>query len=165
MKLPNYDQLSVSDVLSYDPQTGVLTWKVNVGKARVGDVAGGPLKKGGHLTVGFKGRRYLAHRLAWLMHYGAWPVGDVDHKNGNPVDNAIENLRDVAHVVNTQNIREAHKGSAVPLLGVSRTKGGKYVAQLVAHGKRVLHRTFDTAEEAHAAYLEAKRRAHAGCTI
>jgi len=45
-------------------------------------------------------RKFLAHRLAWLMHYGKFPDFTIDHINHNPGDNRISNLRDVPLVEN-----------------------------------------------------------------
>ena len=164
MILKGYSSMNLLDVLSYNPMTGAFTWKVNVGRAYVGDVAGTVNNRAGALVIGFKGKRILAHRLAWFVHYGIWPKGDIDHINGNAKDNRIDNLRDVSHAVNTQNIRKAHKDNRSGLLGVSKA-GKRYLAQLNHKGERVLCKLFDSPEEAHSAYVSKKRELHEGCTI
>jgi hypothetical protein len=46
-----------------------------------------------------------AHRVLWALHYGTWPVGELDHINGDPADNRIVNLREVTRKVNARNTK------------------------------------------------------------
>lgn len=50
-------------------------------------------------------RHYNAHRVIWFYHTGEWPEGEIDHINGVPADNRIENLRVVTSTQNSKNIR------------------------------------------------------------
>lgn len=152
------------ELLHYDPKTGVFTWRVDKGqRARAGNAVT-CTRTDGYMSVHFDGRHHKLHRLAWLHHYGVWPSGETDHKNGNHANNRIDNLRDIPHAMNMQNRRKARAGSAIGLLGVSR-KNGRFVAQLMIAGKQQHLGMFDTPELAHAAYLEMKRKVHAGCTL
>jgi len=91
-------------LLAYDPETGVLTWKVSRGKARVGAAAGSISGSCGYREVGIIcGRLYKAHRIAWALHYGEWPAGQIDHENHIRDDNRITNLRDVTSAENLRN--------------------------------------------------------------
>ena len=103
----------------------------------------------------------LLHRLIAQV---SDPAVRVDHIDGNRANNAIANLRDVTRSVNHQNLRRARSDSAHGFLGVSPFFG-KWKARITVN--RVFQHlgVFDTPEEAHAAYLEAKRRLHVGCTI
>ena len=56
------------------------------------------------MAVRFEGKRRAAHRLAWFLHYGYWPDCDIDHKDGNPSNNRISNLRLCDAQTNTFNI-------------------------------------------------------------
>ena len=47
--------------------------------------------------------KYYGHRLAWLLHYGTWPEGVIDHINRDKTDNRISNLRDTTTQVNNLN--------------------------------------------------------------
>jgi hypothetical protein len=109
---------------------------------------------------------YKAHRLAWLFVYGHHPIHEIDHINGNPMDNRIQNLRDVPHRVNAENKRKAGRTTYSGLLGAHYHKNsGRYASNIKANGKQICLGYFSTAEEAHAVYVEAKRRIHEGCTI
>lgn len=120
----------------------------------------------GYMEIRIERRSYLEHRLIWLWVYGEWPSGEVDHINGKRCDNRIENLRDATRTINQQNRRRAQSNNKVGLMGVSFHKGnGRYQAQIQSGGKRMTLGYFDSAAEAHACYLDAKRRLHAGNTI
>ncbi len=49
------------------------------------------------------GRNYYAHIVIWALHYGEWPTHEIDHEDGNRLNNCISNLRDVTHQKNMQN--------------------------------------------------------------
>ena len=89
------DDVSYKDLLDYDPNTGVFTWKIKTSsKAMPGTVAGW-LDKDGYRCVTILGKKLKAHRLAWWWVHGEWPPKHIliDHKNRNPADNRIDNLR------------------------------------------------------------------------
>lgn len=152
-------------MLSYDPNTGEFRWLKAPGQRSdlIGSVAGG-LGLDGYKKIRVDSTLYQAHRLAWLHHYGVHPNDDIDHINGVKTDNRIENLRDVPHAVNMQNIRRAHRDSSTGLLGV-KVVGGRHFAAIKLDGKAISLGGYDTAGEAHAAYVDAKRRLHEGCTL
>ena len=154
------------EILNYDPETGVFTWRVQRSNIAKGAIAGW-VKKGGYIGIGVDGRMYSAHRLAWLYTHDELSTDDIDHINGVTSDNRIDNLRNVPRQVNMQNQRRPQKGSLSGYLGVGYDKRrGKYVARIKsAAGKRKHIGEFSTAEEAHSAYVQAKRREHKGCTI
>ncbi len=152
------------EILHYDPETGEFRWRVKSAKRiKVGDRTGRK-NVNGYLEIGAFGRLYKAHRLAWLYVHGKWPDGVIDHMNGDNSDNRICNLRDVTLSVNMQNLRHARAGTKSGLLGVAAHKD-KWKALIKANGKQLVLGRFDTPEAAHAAYVEAKRRLHPGCTI
>lgn len=82
MAKANLTAARLRELLEYDSATGAFHWKVNRGqKARIGSVAGwtDPF---GHVHIHVDGRRFLAHRLAWLHVHGEWPKLNIDHKFG-----------------------------------------------------------------------------------
>lgn len=111
-------------------------------------------------------RFYFAHRLAWFYVHGEWPKGHVDHINGNRDDNSAGNLRDVSPTVNAQNLRKARSDNKSGLLGVCWVERVKrWKAQINVHGAHLTIGFYESKEEAHQAYVQAKRQHHAGCTI
>lgn len=118
------------------------------------------------MTTRIAGKSYKLHRLAWLYMTGGWPMGDIDHLNGVRADNRFANLRDVPRGVNLQNCRQAATHNlSTKVLGVYPAKGGHFCAALSVNNKKRHLGTFDTIEQASAAYLSAKRQLHAGCLI
>lgn len=159
------DQTGLKDQLSYDPETGVFTWaQTRPGTAKKGTHAGCKNREG-YVQIMVRGKYHAAHRLAWLYVYGEWPVLQVDHINGNPNDNRIANLRLVSASENAQNKRKARSDNSSGFLGVT-AHYGKWRAQISVMGERHHLGNFSTPEEAHAAYVEAKRRIHSKvCTL
>ena len=97
------------DLVSYDQETGVFRWLVSRrGVARAGDVAGSVMRNG-YARIKINQKAVLSHRMAWLFVHGTMPVHQIDHINGDKLDNRIVNLRDVRPAVNTQNSRKARR--------------------------------------------------------
>lgn len=93
----------LQDLFSYDDLTGVITYRKDRGRAKVGDVAG-YIATNGYRIVKCKieGHRYalLAHRLGWAIHYGKWPQENLDHRDDHRDHNWIKNLRELTQVRN-----------------------------------------------------------------
>jgi hypothetical protein len=160
-------QARLRELLRYDPDTGLFTWRQSRrGSARAGDVAGAA-RHDGYVRVGVGGHKAWAHRLAWLYVHGAWPTQQIDHINGNPSDNRIANLRDVPPRTNMQNERSGRRRkNPGTLLGAHwSTTWKRWKSSINAGGKLQHIGWFDTEQQAHDAYVEAKRRLHLGCTI
>lgn len=155
------------EYLDYDPETGILRWKKSKSPtAREGNIAGCS-GGSGHLRIHFMDRGMLVHRICWFLYHGYW-AEEIDHWDGVNTNNAINNLRDVDRRTNQENRRRAQKNSSTGLLGVR--KSGKrclkpFMSIIKVDGNPIHLGLFDTAEEAHGAYLEAKRILHKGCTI
>lgn len=147
--------------LSYCPLSGVLRWRFNSTARRqwntryAGAVAG--TFDGKHLSVRVDGRRYPAHRIAWLIIYGDAPK-EIDHANGDGTDNRIANLRAATRSQNMWN-RPVRRDSAHGIKGVTRN-GKRFSAKCYVAGRDHYLGTFDTAEEAGAAYRKFAEQAH-----
>lgn len=152
-------------VLDYDPASGVFRWKMQLSpRGLVGAVTGVRRNPAGYCFVWIDGVSYLAHRLAWFYVTGAWPEHCIDHLNGLRHDNRFVNLRDVPQLWNRQNSSVAGRNNKVGLLGVTRTANGqRFIARITHAGRRNEYLgTFDTAEAAHTAFMQAKCRLHPG---
>jgi len=145
-------------VLSYDPTSGIARWRVHSGSRGAGETAGSS-RPDGYLHVGIDYADYRLHRVIWLMVTGSWPVGEVDHFNGDHADNRWSNLRDVTSLQNKHNI-EKRRGSN-PYLGITWHKEkGRWMAAIRHGGKKLFLGYHDSPERARDVYLEAKSRLH-----
>jgi hypothetical protein len=153
-------------LLNYDPETGLFTRTCATPRTnKFKNVPVGYKEPRGYIRATIDGKWYLLHRMAWLYVHGEWP-NIIDHINGNRADNRIANLRNTDALGNRCNQRSAHKNNISGRLGVSWIgKLGKYISTINYKGSRYNLGFFDDPDEAHQAYLEAKRKLHATCTI
>ncbi|WP_076738056.1 HNH endonuclease signature motif containing protein, partial [Cronobacter sakazakii] len=99
-----------------------------------------------------QGKNLYNHRIVYFLHHGHWPVGEVDHIDGNPGNNHPDNLRDVTHSENQQNI---------PARGYYWHKPARrWQARIKVNGKLHSLGLYPTEAEARAAYLNAKAQLH-----
>ena len=161
-------QQELHRLYSYEPDTGLFRWKVKMYRRNPGDVAGS-IDSQRHVQLSIKRVLFQAHRIAWIYVYGTVPAGVIDHINGCRSDNRIANLREADGFINTQNIRKPPSTNVTSgMLGVTavtRSKTNPWQARITANGKQHYLGTFPTANDAHKAYLSAKRLLHQGCTI
>lgn len=144
-------QAALKEVLDYDEQTGVFTWKPR---------PAGYKHHHGYTYIKVFGQDYAAHRLAWFWVHGVFPESkDVDHVNGVRDDNRLVNLRPATRSENTHNQFKAHRQSKSGVLGVSRYRK-RWLAQINLNGKRIYLGVHETVEAAQAAYLKAKKDLH-----
>lgn len=152
-------QEELKRVLDYNPETGIFTWLVSVGKSKIGQTAG-CLKIHGYWHIGFRGKSYRAHRLAWLYVYGDVECGDLDHIDRNRCNNSISNLRECSDNENMRNIRRA-KNNTSGFKGVHWSKRkGKWLAISRLNGKRKYLGSFHSPEDASLAYQEFCKEHH-----
>lgn len=132
------------EMLSYDPETGVLTWKYQVSRnIKPGQVAG-CINQYGYRKVAIKRKTLLVHRVIWAIVHGEFPNGLIDHINRNRLDNRISNLRIANDAQNAAN--KSQSPGARNIRGVTRLKSGKFQAAI--GGDRKYLGVFDTAEDA-----------------
>jgi len=110
-------------------------------------------------TCWINGRAYYVHRLIFLINHGYLP-SQIDHVNGDTLDNRICNLRAASNAQNQRN-KGAMPKNKVGLKGVSYKKDMHlYRAQISANGKGYHLGYFSTPSKAHEAYKQAARRLH-----
>jgi len=114
---------------------GTLVRKRSVGRAVAGQEAGW-LGNNGYISLSLGGRKYLAHRIVFLMTHGFMP-DQVDHINGVRTDNRPENLRASDATTNKWNSANASKRSSTGVRGVSWHKAAqKYCVQIMCNGSK-----------------------------
>lgn len=141
------------EVLEYDLESGIFRWRMSRGMRRAGATAGCVMSKG-YVFIKIDSVIHTAHRLAVLYMTGQWPPHEVDHKDLNKANNAWSNLRLATSSQNKRNVIKARK-SAAGFKGVNQTPTGRYRATMSKDRKCVYLGEFDTAIEAHAAYMAA----------
>jgi hypothetical protein len=102
--------LTHDDLLSrfwYEDNTGRLLWKKIDGSKK--EEAGTPFAGSSgkvYLRVKILGKNYLVHRIIWMLKTGEPVEYEIDHKDGNGLNNAWDNLRPADRGTNTKNLRK-----------------------------------------------------------
>jgi hypothetical protein len=151
-------QKRLKELLDYDPNTGVFTWRVSTtNRVRVGGVAG-TVHPQGYRQIRVDGRIHKAHRLAWLWMTGDWPLDQIDHINGVRADNRLANLRPATQSQNSANMRK-HATSKSGYKGVSWSADrAKWQAAIKVNGLKHFLGRFTDPAAAHAAYVAAAEK-------
>lgn len=162
MSRPELTADRARELLSYDPDTGELRWRVTrATNAREGDLAG-CLGRQGYREMTVEMRTRTAHRIAWLIVHGRWPLEELDHINGDRADNRLCNLREATHAQNQRNRVRVISGRNPNTSGYKGVtwhgERKQWMARIRVNGTRKTIGRFPTAEEAHAAYCAAARR-------
>lgn len=140
---------SLRQMLRYEPETGKFFWLRANNQCKIGDEAGA--KHLGYVRVTCFGRRYLAHRLAWLWMTGDWPIERIDHMNMNREDNKWSNLRLATDTQNRANSNKQPRNK-LGVKGVEYHVSGKFRARIGIGGKIFHLGVFDKVELAKKAY-------------
>lgn len=146
------------EYFTYDPLSGDLRRAKKIGVSRAaGELATSLKQNTGYLHLKVKGRYLSAHRVAWAMHYGAWPKGDLDHINCVRSDNRIANLRIASRYGNTANAK-IRKDNTSGYKGVTWQKEcQKWQSQIMIRHKKIHLGLFDCPKAAHEAYVAAAK--------
>ena len=136
----------LKEVLQYDPETGIFTWKkrakeqfrkergCNQWNTRYAGKEAGSIGDG-YIQIKIDKCTYRAHRLAWLHVYGEWPRENMDHINHIRTDNRIKNLREATHAQNGRNAKKSRNNTS-GTTGVYWYKNiNKWVAGIRVDGK------------------------------
>ena len=132
---------------------GVLFWKEDRRSRKIKGKVAGHIDSTGYVRINTGGKKYLAHRIIYIYHYGDIFSGlSVDHINRVKNDNRIENLRLVTHQENNFN-----KGAKGYYFMASRNK---YIAHIAVNGTKIHLGCYDEEDEAKKAYQDAKYKHH-----
>lgn len=117
-ELPNIDILR--SLVSFNPETGELHWKPRGEKSwdpqNAGKRAFKRIRSEGYFSGTLLGYPIDAHRVAWAVFHGAWAKNQIDHINGDKLDNRIINLREVS-------VKENHRNMPAPSTNTSGCVG------------------------------------------
>ena len=142
--------------LSYDPATGVITWRTGKQRGR----RAGCLASNGYWRVEFDRRAYPLHRVAWALMTGEWPDRCIDHINRDRADNRWENLRLADAKQNAQNMGVSRRNRSGHV-GVAKVKRvNRWAAYIEVAGKNIHLGNHKTIESAIAAREAAKAKFH-----
>lgn len=146
-------QQELKELLDYNPETGIFTWK-NASKRKAGTSM-----YSGYIRLNVNKKQYLAHRLIWLYVYGYFPKY-VDHINMNRSDNRLCNLREATNTQNQYN-KKLTKRNTSGIKGVSWFERDKnWRARLHVSGKLIHLGYFDSIEEAKKIITEYRNKLH-----
>ena len=160
---PKTMMLSVArlrDVLHYSPDTGKWRWLVSFTNGIISGMVAGSIGKDGYRKIGIDGVSYRSIRLAVLYMTGRWPKDQVDHIDGNPINDRWENLREADLIQNQHNSRK-HRDRSSSFKGMTKSKTPRskpYIARIKVGDRRLFLGYFVTPEEAHAAYVAAAEK-------
>lgn len=144
-------------LVSYDPVTGIMCWQ-NPTNRRIlaGSEFGNINPRWGRRSGVIDGYRHFVHRLAWLYVHGRWPSGAIDHRNCDPLDNRLSNLREASRSQNNVNRRSPRP---LGMRGAFRRRSG-WEAHISINNKCVYIGNYRTPGEAHDAYVAKAREVY-----
>lgn len=159
----------------FEYRDGDLYWREqNQGHTRKLDVPAGTIRISNNTKYRFvklDGKGYYAHVLIWCYetgHYPDYPSEQVDHKDHNGLNNSFDNLRLGDQSFNQGNQNKPTKRNRSGFMGVFPYKNSSnkiWASKICVNGKAIHLGCFATPEEAHEAYVTAKRKLHAGNTL
>lgn len=140
----------MSQLLKYEPESGKLFWLPRplsmcptegywraVNARFAGKEAFTAMNGNGYRRGRIWKRNYYAQRVSWLLHYGEWPSGTIDHIDGDTDNNRIVNLRDVPHAENMRN-RKKQSSNTSGATGVTwHPQAKKWRSAIVVNDKRI----------------------------
>ena len=143
---------AIKQLLRYED--GKLYWKESPAiSVKSGARAGSKKDHRGYRAIRVKGKNYQEHRVAWVLCFGSFPNGEIDHINGVKDDNRIENLREVTRSVNCRSFRSNSRNVSSRFRGVHwHKRDEKWIAQIGIRGVTTYLGSFDCEIEAAKAY-------------
>lgn len=94
--------------------------------------------------------------LVFLFATGNWPMLQIDHVNGDSLDDRKSNLREATATQNAWNHKHRSKKSTTPM-GVRMIASGRFQARIAVEKKQIVIGTFDTPDQAEQAYQQKRK--------
>ena len=143
----------------FEYKDGFLYWKITKAQnAKKGTIAGSVDSNGYH-RVSINYKHYKVHRLVFLMFHGFLPE-NIDHIDGNPLNNKIENLRKVTTSQNMQNAKR-YSTNTSGVKGVSWEKDRKkWKVQVMLNRENNIIRNLESLELAELVAQELRNKYH-----
>lgn len=143
----------------FEYSDGNLIWKVKrPGRKNIGDIAGTKTTNG-YMQVGVNKRLFKLHRVIFCMHYGYMP-SVIDHIDGNPLNNKIENLRACETHQNLWNAKTSISNKS-GIKGISFSKEHKkWRAYISNNKKRIWLGFFSDLKDAEKVLNDTRKRLH-----
>ena len=140
----------------YYPDTGEFVWRRGSRKGLRAGTA--PTRTRQYRRVCIERVEYLEHVLAWFYMTGAWPQGEIDHRDRDPSNNRLDNLRDVSPLTNALN-KGRYRNNTSGFKGVTYcARNGRWSAKIKRSRKQYWLGYHNTPEQAHQAYLAARAK-------
>lgn len=168
--MSNDDYISCYDAgqfVDYFPETGEFIWKrrdachfraekfQKIWNTKFAGKSAGCFRADGYRVIRLHDKLYLGHRLAWALHFGEWPDKFIDHIDGNPSNNMIENLRVVDRYGNNTNCKIKGNNTSGCTGVWWHSANRKWIAEIKSHGKKMHIGSFANLEDA----AEARKKA------
>lgn len=171
------DKVSVDtlrELLDYDPETGILTWKRRNRKhfsthnawatwnSRYAGKQAGAVHKSKnrrYRNLAIFDYKFLAHRVCWAIYYGEWPDEQIDHFDDNGLNNRISNLRLAPQIINMKNTKRRTDNTSGHVGVCWDSRRDKWYARIHLHGHNKHLGYFDDFEDAVQARISAQQEA------
>ena len=165
--MPVLGRLTVQELRSrvaYNSESGEFTWlhcdtcRASWNSRFSGKKALCAPHSNGYLFGAIADRKMFAHRVAWAMHYGCWPDGEIDHVNHDKTDNRIANLRVVQRTQNAMNLSKSKRNSSGVTGVFKHTQTMRWQAQIRINRKSIHLGSFESFDDAIAARRKAEKQ-------
>jgi hypothetical protein len=137
LPMPPYDELS--QCINYDPVTGLGTWLKTLSPAALsGSIVGGSRNSSGYMQFQYQKKRYLTHRVFWFLQTCTDPKNlEIDHIDGNKINNKFSNLRLASSAQNSHNWKISRQNKSGCRGVCLDKKSKKWRAYIMFYGKQI----------------------------
>jgi hypothetical protein len=155
-------QERLKELLHYNPDTGLFTRAIDAGSGgqyKAGTLAGCK-RKDGYVILSIDGKRYFAHRIAWIYMTGVLPDEQIDHKDLNRSNNIFGNLRQATDLQNRMNTRKRATNTSGFKGVMFERRRNKWISKMWVNHKQIHLGYFHNKEDAAKAYEKAAIKYH-----